>query len=202
MANRTAVLAGQQVAIRPFDLDDALFLRDASNDLSFQAAAYPGPLLPRGLVEFQRRLQAGDHAPLSGAGGAFEFAVARRSSTLDAVGVAGLYQVDWHNRHAELGVSIVTPKERRSGLGIDANATMLDYAFGHLSLQRVWGHVKADNEPALRLCERLGYRLEGTLRAHRLRGTDRVDLCVVGILREEWPGNFEARSTGPSRPGS
>lgn len=195
MANRTAVLTGKRVAIRPFDPDDALFLRDASNDLSFQAAAYPGPLLPRGLVEFQRRLQAGDHAPLSGAGGAFEFAVARQSSTLDAVGIAGLYQLDWHNRNAELGVSIITPEERRSGCGIDANAIMLDYAFGHLGLQRIWGHVKADNEAALRLCERLGYRLEGTLRAHRLRGTARVDLCVVGILREEWPGNYRAHSS-------
>ncbi len=202
MTNRTAVLTGQQVAIRPFDLDDALFLRDASNDLSFQEAAYPGPLLPRGLAEFQHRLHDGDHAPLSGAGGAFEFAVARQSSTLDAVGVAGLYQLDWHNRHAELGVSIITPKERRSGLGIDANAIMLDYAFSHLGLQRVWGHVKADNEPALRLCERLGYRLEGTLRAHRLRGTAQVDLCIVGILRDEWPGSFEAHSTRASRASS
>ena len=196
MTNRTAVLPGQRVAIRPFDVDDALFLRDTSNDLSFQAAAYPGPLLPRGLVEFQRRLQAGDRAPLSGAGSAFEFAVARRSSPFDAIGVAGLYQVDWHNRHAELGVSIVTPEERRKGFGIDANAIMLDYAFGHLGFQRIWGHVKADNEAALRLCERLGYRVEGTLRAHRLRGTARVDLCVVGILSEEWPGDFRPDPTG------
>lgn len=180
------MLTGQQVAIRPFDLDDALFIRDASNSLSFQAAAYSGPLLPRGLVEFQRRLQAGDHAPLSGAGGAFEFAVARQSSDLQAVGVAGLYHVDWHNRHAELGVSIIAPDERRSGLGIDANTVMLDYAFDHLGLHRIWGHVKADNEPALQLCEKLGYKLEGTLRDHRLRGTARVDLCVVGMLSEEW----------------
>ena len=84
--------------------------------------------------------------------------------------------------------SLFTPSAAQlaSGLGIDANTVMLDYAFDHLGLHRIWGHVKADNEPALRLCEKLGYKLEGTLRAHRLRGTARVDLCVVGMLSEEW----------------
>jgi RimJ/RimL family protein N-acetyltransferase len=183
-------LKGQRIALRPFEAGDAAFLRDISNDTEYQAAAFQGPSLPRNAVPFQSRLDQGHLAPLTGAYSAVELAITEISSPSPPIGVAGLYQIDWQNLQAEMGVSITDPGHRRSGLGLDANTTLLDYAFHHLSLHRIYGHVKADNEAPLRVCKRLGFSLEGTLREHRLRNGVWVDLCVLGLLRSEW---IEAR---------
>jgi RimJ/RimL family protein N-acetyltransferase len=185
-ANRAAVITRGQAAIRPFDVDDATFLRDACNDINYQAAAFPAARLPRGLVEFERRLRESHPAPLTGAQGAYEFAVTIVDTELAPIGLTGFYDIDWQNRHAELGTSIMDPDSRGKGIGFDANAAMLDYAFGHLALHRVFGHVKAHNIPARHVCERLGFTLEGTLREHRVRGGETVDLCVYGLLLHEW----------------
>lgn len=183
---QSPVLRGAQVLIRPFEPSDAEFLRDVSNDLVYQAAAFQAPSLPRGVVPFRRRLEEGHQAPLTGAYGAVELAIAVDEGGGDPIGVAGLYQIDWQNRQAEMGVSITDPAHRGMGLGLDANATMLDYAFDHLAFHRIYGHVKADNAAPLRVCGRLGFVVEGRLREHRQRGDSRVDLCIVGLLRREW----------------
>lgn len=103
----------------------------------------------------------------------------------EPVGSVGLHDWDRVARHAELGLGILGVQNRGRGWGTEACRLALAHGFGELGLQRAYLHVYADN-PAVRLYERLGFRVEGTLRRHGWKRGGWRDQHVMGMLREEW----------------
>ena len=103
----------------------------------------------------------------------------------EPVGSIGLHDLDRLASHAELGLGILGVENRGRGLGGEACRLALHHAFGEMRLQRVHLHVYTDN-PAVRLYERLGFRIEGTLRRHGWKRGAWRDQHVMGILCEEW----------------
>lgn len=103
----------------------------------------------------------------------------------EPVGSVGLHDWDRVARHAELGLGILGVQNRGRGWGSEACRLALAHGFGELGLQRAYLHVYADN-PAVRLYERLGFRVEGTLRRHGWKRGGWRDQHVMGLLREEW----------------
>lgn len=103
----------------------------------------------------------------------------------DPVGSIGLHDWDRVARHAELGLGILGEERRGRGLGGEACALALRHGFEAMDLQRIHLHVYTDN-PAVRLYERLGFRVEGTLRRHGWKRGAFRDQHAMGLLREEW----------------
>jgi UDP-4-amino-4,6-dideoxy-N-acetyl-beta-L-altrosamine N-acetyltransferase len=101
-------------------------------------------------------------------------------------GVAQLQGIDWLQRTAILGIYVGDPADRGAGMGRVATCLVLDYAFNGLDLHRVGLEVVASNAPARRLYERVGFVLEGVLRKAYLRGGQREDVALYGLLRDEW----------------
>lgn len=114
------------------------------------------------------------------------------------LGLTGLWDVDWHNRHAltalKLGGS--TPM-RGKGYGTDAIMAVMAFAFHDVGLNRLHGAILADNEPSRRAyVEKCGWSVEGTARQHIWRHGRFVDLLHVAILKadfDELPGADEYR---------
>ncbi|HET6437577.1 MAG TPA: GNAT family protein [Anaeromyxobacter sp.] len=102
------------------------------------------------------------------------------------VGLAGLHRLSDAERQAELGLLVRGPEERGKGFGVEAVRLLCRHGFESLELARIWLRVRADNAPALRAYERAGFRLERLLRGKEVRGGERVDVVVMGLLREEW----------------
>lgn len=113
-----------------------------------------------------------------------EFVIVERESGR-AVGTIGLSQIDRRHHRAEYGVLIGEPAARGKGLAAEASRLLLRYAFGELGLHRVFLHVLADNEPALRLYERLGFKTEGCLRQHVSKAGRLRDVIVMAVLATE-----------------
>jgi UDP-4-amino-4,6-dideoxy-N-acetyl-beta-L-altrosamine N-acetyltransferase len=103
------------------------------------------------------------------------------------VGTIGLSHIDRRHRRAEYGVLVGEPDARGKGLAAEASRLLLQYAFGELGLHRVFLHVFLDNEPALRLYERLGFKTEGRLRQHVCKDGRFRDVVVMAILATEAP---------------
>jgi len=108
------------------------------------------------------------------------------------VGAIGLTSWDRVSRVAELGVGILDGEGlgqghggRGRGLGTEAIRLALSHGFAEMGLQRVMLHVYADN-PAARLYERLGFRVEGRMRRQSWKRGAYRDQLVMGILAEEW----------------
>ena len=85
-------------------------------------------------------------------------------------------------------------------IGTDAMRTLLAHLIDDLGHHRITIDPAADNEPAIRCYERVGFRLEGTLRESRRHGDEWWDTCIMALLH---PGRGPAAIMGQiARPAS
>jgi UDP-4-amino-4,6-dideoxy-N-acetyl-beta-L-altrosamine N-acetyltransferase len=108
------------------------------------------------------------------------------------IGVTGLTQIDWVNRHAGFGLLIGEKEEWGNGYGTEATRLVVRHAFTALNLNRVWLHVYEYNERALRAYEKVGFKKEGALRQEKFREGRYWDTITMAILREEWEAGTPA----------
>jgi len=102
------------------------------------------------------------------------------------IGNIYLRLVNLTSRNAVLGILIGEKDHRRQGYGHQALCQTLRHAFVDLGLERVYLEVLADNEQAIRLYERVGFKTEGRLRNHVFKEGKFRDVLVMGILRAEF----------------
>lgn len=102
------------------------------------------------------------------------------------VGTIGLFDVDYVNGSAGIGISIGEKQLWGQGLGTDAMLALLDFGFGQLRLERMWLEVYDFNARGRRSYEKCGFVLEGTERHAIYKHGRHVDVHLMSILRDEW----------------
>jgi RimJ/RimL family protein N-acetyltransferase len=102
----------------------------------------------------------------------------------EPIGMCDLMEIDASTRSAELGIWIGRPWWG-GGHGTDAVRTLSRFGFDHVNLHRITLHVNADNAPAIRAYEKVGFREEGRLREAAFVHGGRVDQLVMGLLEGE-----------------
>jgi L-phenylalanine/L-methionine N-acetyltransferase len=104
------------------------------------------------------------------------------------VGSAGLHPApQLRRRHcAHLGIS-VDPAAQRQGVGTALMQTICDHADRWAQLLRLELTVFVDNEPAIRLYERFGFRREGVMRAFAMRDGRYADVLAMARLHPQQP---------------
>jgi [ribosomal protein S5]-alanine N-acetyltransferase len=102
------------------------------------------------------------------------------------IGVTGLHQIDFKNRHCSFGIVIGEKAEWGKGYGTEATTLLVKHAFETLNLNRVWLHVYEYNDRGRRSYEKVGFRQEGVLRQDCYREGRYWDTIVMAILREDW----------------
>jgi RimJ/RimL family protein N-acetyltransferase len=88
----------------------------------------------------------------------------------------------------EIGYTWLAKDAIRTAANTEAKLLMLTYAFEEWKVLRVCLHADARNQRSRAAIERIGGKLEGILRAHRL-ATDLIprDSARYSIVAEEWP---------------
>ncbi len=122
-----------------------------------------------------------NHLPASGDGSLLWFAVAL-SPNGPAIGECDLSEIDHDHHQAELGFLFARTYWGK-GYGHEAAQALVEYAFGPLDLERLWGRFHAGNEASQRLLEKLGFAYERTLRRHVMRDGEWRDCILYGRLR-------------------
>ncbi|MBI3240817.1 MAG: GNAT family N-acetyltransferase [Chloroflexi bacterium] len=102
------------------------------------------------------------------------------------IGSAGFHEIDWRNRHAELGIAIGDKQFWNKGYGTDATRTLTGFGFDELNLERIFLRVFDTNPRAIRCYEKVGFKHEGRLRRERFHDGRYNDTLIMGILRDEW----------------
>lgn len=102
------------------------------------------------------------------------------------IGNINLHSIDHHNRTAEIGIMIGNRKEQRKGYGSEALELIIFHGFMRLNLNKLCAGVVAENISSIKLFERTGFKLEGTLREHFYLNGVYHDALRYGLLRHEY----------------
>lgn len=103
----------------------------------------------------------------------------------EPVGFTALYGL-FRQTAPELG-ALIGDDVRGKGVGRRAEALTIAKAFDEFGAHRVYGRIPARNEVAKRTVASLGWKQEGTMRAHlRREGAPPDDCEIWGVLPEEF----------------
>jgi [ribosomal protein S5]-alanine N-acetyltransferase len=102
----------------------------------------------------------------------------------EPVGFTALYGL-FRQTAPELG-AMIGDDVRGKGVGRRAEALTIAKAFDEFGAHRVYGRIPADNDAAKRVVTSLGWRHEGTMRAHLRRDGETADCEVWGVLPDEF----------------
>ena len=110
----------------------------------------------------------------------------------EPVGVAGLNEISVTQRRAYCASYLALEAHRGHGLGTAAERQLMDHAFLDLGLDKLCTEVLATNSRGVKLHERCGFRIDGVLRQHVLKGGDRIDVVSMSLMRDEWTAGRRA----------
>jgi len=124
---------------------------------------------------------------LQAAGSMLPFAVIDNAAA-KAVGMTTFMAADPDNRRLEIGFTWYRKSVQRTDLNTQCKLLLLTHAFETLNCIAVEFRTHVFNQPSRKAIERLGAKLDGILRNHRImpNGTLR-DTCVYSIIATEWP---------------
>jgi RimJ/RimL family protein N-acetyltransferase len=179
-AKLVPTLESTRLRLRPY--------RDSDVDRMFQL--YSDPLVMRywSFPPWTHRAQAEAYVQRAlnemAEGRTLPWAVATRADDR-LVGTTTMFALDTLQGRAEIGYSL-DPKLQGQGLASEALRLALVHAFDTLRLRRVEADVDPRNIPSCRLLERLGFRLEGLLRARWRVAGEICDTAMYGLLAPEF----------------
>lgn len=102
------------------------------------------------------------------------------------VGLADLTEISAAQKRATVGLYLADPRVRGRGVGVAADRLIIRYAFEDLGLEKLSAEVLVTNEPGMKVHLHHGFRVDGILRDHVIKGGRRVDVATLSLLRDEW----------------
>ena len=113
-----------------------------------------------------------------------------------AVGFIQLTRLDWVARLGWLAIVVGEVERHGRGLGSEAMQLLFTYAFEGLNLRKICLEVPAYNARGRAAYERMGFRLEGTLREQVFLEGNYHDLLVMGLMRAEFYSSAGSEPAG------
>ena len=100
------------------------------------------------------------------------------------VAMGGLTNIDYSVRKAEFYI-FVNPQMQRQGYGIKAAYLLCKFGFDILQLHKIYLYTNGSNLGARKTYERIGFKLEGTMRDEMVNNESYEDRLYYGILASE-----------------
>jgi RimJ/RimL family protein N-acetyltransferase len=175
-------LRGKRVELVPLALEQAEGLAEAAKDGELWRLWYTSVPRPEEMEhEIARRLG------LWASGSMLPWAV-KEPVTGELVGMTTYMNVDRVNRRVEIGSTWYAARVQRTGLNTEAKLLLLEHAFERLGCIAVEFRTHFFNTQSREAIERLGAKLDGTLRSHSVAGNGTLrDTCVYSLVAGEWP---------------
>ncbi len=101
------------------------------------------------------------------------------------IGTTTLFSLNPKHRRAEIGYALAS-RFWRSGFGREALMVVLEHAFKSLGYLRIEADIDPRNVASCHLVEKLGFRLEGSLRERWHVEAEIQDSAIYGLLAREF----------------
>ena len=182
MARPTYPLTTERLLLRPFTEGDleAVYAIESRPDV-MRYLYWEPRTRDEARAALDRRVKM---TSLDGEPSALRLAVVRRDSG-ELIGDFSLRLRSREDRQGEIGF-MFHPDQQGRGYAAEAGRAVLELGFETFGLHRVYGSCDARNAASARLMERLGMRLEGTLRETEYVKGAWCDELIYAILADEW----------------
>lgn len=100
----------------------------------------------------------------------------------ESIGLIDLFDFDFKNRRAGVGILIKNPKNRNRGFGKEALKILTDYSFNVLHLHQLYANVYIDNANSLKLFKSLGFIEAGLKKDWSYNGFSYRDVYLLQKL--------------------
>ena len=173
-------LESDRVLLRPYVERDANRLQRLAGD---RAIADTTLNIPHPYEDGMAEQWIGGHPELFAAGTHVIFAVTEKA-TGDLLGTVSL-TIERRFNKGNLGYWIGKPYWGQ-GFATEAAGLIVAYGFRELGLHRIASTHIVRNPASGRVMQKLGMQYEGTLRSDTMKWDRYEDLCVYGLLADEW----------------
>ena len=79
----------------------------------------------------------------------------------EAIGLIDLFEFDFKNRRAGVGIIVKEAEDRNKGYGAEALKLLMKYCKVHLNLHQLYCNISEENEPSLKLFQNHGFETIG-----------------------------------------
>ncbi|MFD1162488.1 GNAT family N-acetyltransferase [Hwangdonia seohaensis] len=79
----------------------------------------------------------------------------------DALGLIDLFDFDFKNKRAGVGILIKDDTDRKKGYGSEALQLLVKYSFTHLGLHQLYCNISEENETSIKLFKTQGFKEVG-----------------------------------------
>ena len=80
---------------------------------------------------------------------------------MQAIGLIDVFDFDFHNKRAGIGILIKDQGNRNQGFGTEALQLLISYCFKTLELHQLYCNISEDNTASIRLFENCGFKKIG-----------------------------------------
>ncbi|MGJ5642110.1 GNAT family N-acetyltransferase [Formosa sp. S-31] len=155
-------LRGEQVYLRALEPEDLEFVYQVENDESIWELSHTQTPYSRYLIK-----EYLEHAHKD----IFEVKQLRLViSTLksETIGLIDIFDFDFKNRRAGVGILIQNHTNRSKGFGAEALSLLVEYCFKQLQLNQVYCNIAEENIHSINLFKKLGFQEVGVKQAWNL----------------------------------
>lgn len=102
--------------------------------------------------------------------------------TKDHIGNIKLDQINWIHRTGEIGILIGDKDYWGKGYGSEATNLVVTHGFQTLNLRKISLGVYANHTAAIKSYEKVGFKIDGTMKKHLYLDGEYVDKCWMCIF--------------------
>lgn len=180
-------LTGDRIMLREYQKEDLVFIRKWCNDPEIVENLSDVFLYPHTVNASEGFL----NAMIEGRDNMKGFVIAHKESE-EYIGQIDLFDLDWKNRSAELGIVIGRKEMLGKGYGAEAIKLLQHFAFQHMNLNRVQLQVYDFNKRAYKCYLKCGFREEGRLREKIYKNGRYADTICMSVLKREYGVNRQS----------
>ncbi len=161
--------------LRPLEQTDLKFVHELVNDYSLMSYWFEEPYNSLSKLNENFRNNSSSES-------ARKFVIINE---YDLVGIVGLDAIDFIHRNCEIMI-MIKPEFSGNGFAKFAFKESVNYAFEVLNMHKVYLYVDTENEKAVRIYEKQGFKNEGVLREHFYAKGKYKDAAFMSMLKHEW----------------
>ena len=109
--------------------------------------------------------------------------------TDEAIGTCSLVHIDYRNRKCEFGRFIINPEHNSPKAAVEAEFLILEYAFAHLGLNKVYIEVLDNNSKVISLHKKFGFVDEAFFKEHIFKNNQFVDVVGMALFNKVFVEN-------------